>query len=356
MPGPCPNPWYFGGCESTIPYLWRWTDSWQRWDLYALALMLVYVAVVVVRGMTSLLFRPRREPTGAASSESKLAQEKLLANLIPAAAGLKAVAAGAPYLGLIGTCVGILGMFHGVAMSRSAVLQMEASELGASCLSTPAGLLVAIIATCFHNYFRTRIDALKVEGGRTRRNAGTPRTGTAQTLPLAARYSVPSFAVVAAPVLALSLAGFLTFASLNPKKGLLIRLAPNGCAFDPRQDPTIVLHVANRGQLLINFENVDWNSLAGRLSLIYSLRAEKTIYLLADDEVPFQTVADAIDIIKGATFTNSSTPLGIRVDLITPGAHCPVFARSDLIERGSRLATQNSRLRTTSRSSSKISQ
>jgi hypothetical protein len=47
----------------------------------------------------------------------------------------------------------------------------------------------------------------------------------------------------------------------------------------------------------------------------------RTLYLIADDEVRFQTVADAIDIIQ-----KRSSSLDITVRLITPSAmnaRCP---------------------------------
>jgi biopolymer transport protein ExbD len=148
----------------------------------------------------------------------------------------------------------------------------------------------------------------------------------AQGLPLAPRFSkLPfAFALVAAPVLALSIAAFMTFPSFDTPGVLRVGIAPDRCG-SPVYERVIVLHITEAGKLLINFEDADWNTLAGRLSMIYSTRAEKTIYLHADDGVPFQTVADAIDIVKGATFTGTSDPLGINVQLITPAAmqaHC----------------------------------
>jgi hypothetical protein len=53
----------------------------------------------------------------------------------------------------------------------------------------------------------------------------------------------------------------------------------------------------------------DWITLADRLSQIYSLREHPTLYLLADSNVPFQTVVDAFDTLD---------KLGIKIRLVTP--------------------------------------
>ena len=343
MPEPCPNPWYFGGCEPTIEYLWRSTNSWQRWVLYALALMLAYVVVVVVRVSYRYYSARRAEPVDISSDEFQRARKKLIAELSLRVSSLKSIAATAPYLGLVGTCVGILGAFHGIAMAKSAALAMISSEVGAAPISTAAGLLVAVPAMCLYNFFRVRIESLETQVEKKWRRRRTQSSQVAQSLPLTPRFSKLPFALVAVPTLALSIAGFMTFASFNTARGLQVGLAPDRCKYDPLEDRVIVLHITEAGKLLINTEDVDWNTLAGRLSMIYSTRAQKTIYLLSDDGVPFQTVADAIDIVKGATFTGTSDPLGIRVELITPSAmkaYCPEVwqvppADRKLVGRGS---------------------
>jgi hypothetical protein len=206
MLGLCPNPWYFGGCESTIEYLWRWTGSWERGVLYALALMLAYVAVVVVLAFYRYYSARRAETSDKGSEEFQRALRKLIAELSFTVQSLKSVATTAPYFGLVGTCVGILGMFHGFAMSKSAVFAMEASELSAAPLSTGAGLIVAVAATCFYNFFRLRIDLLETEVESKWRNRYERGSQVAQGLPLAPRFSKLPFAVIAAPTLALSIA------------------------------------------------------------------------------------------------------------------------------------------------------
>ena len=60
------------------------------------------------------------------------------------------------------------------------------------------------------------------------------------------------------------------------------------------------------------------------LSKIYGSRVRRTLYVLADDGVPFQTVADAIDIVENANVEPHQAvrmdKLDITVRLITPRA------------------------------------
>jgi len=50
----------------------------------------------------------------------------------------------------------------------------------------------------------------------------------------------------------------------------------------------------------INQEDVSINDLGSRLSAIFSLRANKVIFIKADDKLDFSTVAKVLDIGKGA--------------------------------------------------------
>jgi biopolymer transport protein ExbD len=79
-------------------------------------------------------------------------------------------------------------------------------------------------------------------------------------------------------------------------------------------DRLIVLRISDRGGIFLNLEEEpDWRRLQIRLSEIYAMRAHRVLYLLADEGVPFQTVANAVDAV-------TSTPENINVQLITPKA------------------------------------
>lgn len=73
----------------------------------------------------------------------------------------------------------------------------------------------------------------------------------------------------------------------------------------PQQDNrTVVVQViqeANgaRDRLKINQDDVTWNDLSNRLTEIFKTRAERIMFVKADDDVPFQEVAQVIDVAKG---------------------------------------------------------
>jgi biopolymer transport protein TolR len=70
-------------------------------------------------------------------------------------------------------------------------------------------------------------------------------------------------------------------------------------------DRTIVVQLIDRGagqdpSLKINQEDATWDNLQGRLTDIYKTRAEKVMFVKGDDAIPFERVADVIDIAHAA--------------------------------------------------------
>jgi biopolymer transport protein TolR len=72
----------------------------------------------------------------------------------------------------------------------------------------------------------------------------------------------------------------------------------------PDQQRTIVVQVLKAGgdrpALKINQDEVTWDNLEGRLSDIYKTRAEKVMFVKADDDIEFANVAQVIDIAHSA--------------------------------------------------------
>jgi biopolymer transport protein TolR len=68
-------------------------------------------------------------------------------------------------------------------------------------------------------------------------------------------------------------------------------------------DRTVVVQVlkaAGQPALKINQEDVTWDKLQGRLEEIYKTRAEKVMFVKADTDLPFENVAQVIDIAHSA--------------------------------------------------------
>jgi biopolymer transport protein ExbD len=294
-------------------------SSFGRLDVVVLALMLAYLFAVVSHVCWRYYLTRRARDIDSARSKT------LAAALNVEVGSLKSIAVTAPFLGLAGTCLGIWSALTGGAMQRDAFRALIAMRIAVAIIPTAAGIPVAVLATCSYNYLRTRIQLLEVfgegqQGGRHFRGA--------RRFPPAKRFSeVPAYGLLAAPALAFAIAGFMTFASFHPPTGFYVELASARCEQNV-VDRLIVLHITDSGKLFLNQEQEDWNALADRLSQIYSMREYRTLYLLADSGIPFQTVAHAIDTVENAPATvgrqaagTTKDKLGIRVRLITPKAY-----------------------------------
>ena len=78
-------------------------------------------------------------------------------------AWLAIIAATAPLLGLLGTVIGVMDAFLGVAHSGSANIAAVAPGIAEALVTTVAGLAVAIPAVIAYNYFVSRLNAVSGE-------------------------------------------------------------------------------------------------------------------------------------------------------------------------------------------------
>jgi len=65
-------------------------------------------------------------------------------------------------------------------------------------------------------------------------------------------------------------------------------------------EKTIVVQVLNGNQLKINEEPTTWDALGPRLADVFKERADKVAFVKGDDDVRFQQVARAIDVMRNA--------------------------------------------------------
>jgi biopolymer transport protein ExbB/biopolymer transport protein TolQ len=76
---------------------------------------------------------------------------------------LATVGSTAPFVGLLGTTMGIVNSFTGMAQSGSGGLAAVSAGISEALITTAFGLAVAIPAVWFYNYFQTRMEHLAVE-------------------------------------------------------------------------------------------------------------------------------------------------------------------------------------------------
>lgn len=76
---------------------------------------------------------------------------------------LATVGATAPFVGLLGTTMGVVNAFTGMALTGSGGLGAISAGIAEALITTAFGLAVAIPAVWLYNYFQTRIDNITVE-------------------------------------------------------------------------------------------------------------------------------------------------------------------------------------------------
>ena len=78
-------------------------------------------------------------------------------------ASLATIGATAPFVGLLGTVVGIITAFQGIAATGSGGLGAVSAGISEALVETALGLVVAIPAVWFYNYLTGRIEYFNVE-------------------------------------------------------------------------------------------------------------------------------------------------------------------------------------------------
>jgi len=78
-------------------------------------------------------------------------------------AALATIGATAPFVGLLGTVIGIITAFQGIAATGSGGLGAVSAGISEALVETALGLVVAIPAVWFYNYLSGRIEYFNVE-------------------------------------------------------------------------------------------------------------------------------------------------------------------------------------------------
>ena len=85
-------------------------------------------------------------------------------------------------------------------------------------------------------------------------------------------------------------------------------------------DGTLILRVDHEGQIHLNSELVEFSAVLPRLRDIFSTRADRTIFVQADDELLYNEVVKLIDVSKGA----GATRVGLLTNSPSPAFISPV--------------------------------
>ena len=84
------------------------------------------------------------------------------------------------------------------------------------------------------------------------------------------------------------------------QKGIDIKLPETGGGGTEGPTTAVVLTMESDKTIKINQDPIELNLLEGRLRDMYQIRQDKTIFIRADETLPYQEVLRIIDIAKGA--------------------------------------------------------
>lgn len=127
-----------------------------------------HLAMVVSSGLKEFAaHQGNAEITADEMEASKRALERAIAvktaELKRGLAGLATVGSTAPFVGLFGTVVGIIGAFQALRTTESAGIGAVGGAIGEALVATAFGILVAVPAVWLFNYFTNKVTSFGVE-------------------------------------------------------------------------------------------------------------------------------------------------------------------------------------------------
>lgn len=284
----------------SIGYLWRWTNLLERFWLTALALLLLYAIVVVVRFAKGYQFV--RRFGGYKDRESPCAENKIATAMRLDVKGLRLVSETAPFVGLAGMCSGILTVFRGYVGTRQGFMVMTTSILAAALIATAAGILVAVPATCLYYYLRERLEKLElaIPSSGLRARCSNLSAGWAEEQRFSA---LPPFALLAAPCVATFIIVSMMFTSFHRQEGLSVYLMKPGPYTEHLVVEPIIIGVQGAGKngptVYVNSQKTPWDKLEKELLRDARLRPHSPVYVRAQNDASWQDLVNVIDVLEG---------------------------------------------------------
>ncbi len=129
---------------------------WNRWLAFRKANSELHVTAKHIAGKIG-------RASGVAEKE-RVGQNEILRWMAPLENNLVilgTVASTAPFIGLLGTVLGIIQAFRAISMSLGGGPSVVANGIAEALVTTAAGLIVAIPAVVAYNYFNRNLQALE---------------------------------------------------------------------------------------------------------------------------------------------------------------------------------------------------
>jgi biopolymer transport protein ExbB len=107
--------------------------------------------------------RLKRAKRGAVEAAVNRERIRVLGDLQSRMWVLGTIGATAPFVGLAGTVVGIMGAFNKISETQSNEFSLVAGPIAEALIATLAGIIVAVIAVILYNFFNRRLASISVE-------------------------------------------------------------------------------------------------------------------------------------------------------------------------------------------------
>ena len=102
--------------------------------------------------------------------EKQEIKDRLQRKLLETNMGLKkhiwllgTIGSSSPFIGLFGTVVGVMDSFKSIGASGKSGFAVVSSGISEALIATAAGIIVAVIAVIFYNFFLTKINNISTE-------------------------------------------------------------------------------------------------------------------------------------------------------------------------------------------------
>jgi biopolymer transport protein TolQ len=126
-----------------------------------------HLAMVVNAGLNEYLVQQDDRSLPVLADEIRDAVERAkglkTAELSRGLSGLATIGSTAPFVGLLGTVIGIINAFQGMGVTATSGLKAVAGGISEALVETAFGLVVAIPAVWTFNHFNHRLESFKIE-------------------------------------------------------------------------------------------------------------------------------------------------------------------------------------------------
>ena len=127
-----------------------------------------HLAIIVNAGLQELLAQQAEGETPSAIAEAirdavERAKALKTGELGRGLSGLATIGSTAPFVGLLGTVIGIIDAFQSMRVSDASGIKVVSGGISEALIETAFGLIVAIPAVWTFNYFMNRLEGFKTE-------------------------------------------------------------------------------------------------------------------------------------------------------------------------------------------------